>query len=432
MYEYIVLGLNLVIFSCILCYFFCSVLVSRRSLRITLPACFLSIAAMMAVGGFLMYDNFALKVVVVITAECIMCRALFEGSLKMHLTYVLLSWFGLVIGEVIVVSAVEGLFENPTELKSNLITVLLSAAFTLLINVFLVRTIKMARSQLNIKQLLCFLPFPAAQILMLMLFTMIGVEFGKRLPAHYYLGTIFISAFSIVADIFLVGAMRDIAEKNKLSYQNELLQTQCALQLEHYSAMARQQEQIRAMRHDISNHIQTIGTLIVNGDREQAENYFESLQNEYKSNATTDYCSNKLVDAVLHNKMAFAHTCAIRTSAAIHLPEQCDIDNLDYMCIFSNLLDNAIEACQKLPENGRYLHVSAKEVMGFLTIQVENSSPAVNEKLTTTKEDKSNHGLGLKIVSQVSKKYDGTLSCRSEQGHFYATVVLRLKSNSQE
>ena len=88
--------------------------------------------------------------------------------------------------------------------------------------------------------------------------------------------------------------------------------------------------------------------------------------------------------------------------------------------IISNLLNNAIEACEKIQEDKRIIEF---EIVGYnsqIFISVCNSydmESIINQKqkFITTKEDKLNHGIVLENVRMTVKKYDGDMRISQEK-----------------
>ncbi|MCD8068809.1 MAG: ATP-binding protein [Lachnospiraceae bacterium] len=106
--------------------------------------------------------------------------------------------------------------------------------------------------------------------------------------------------------------------------------------------------------------------------------------------------------------------------------EVCPLSDLrdaanDFCTVLGNLLDNAIEACEKL-ESGRFIRISIRRQETFYDIRVVNSA---SEELSSAKEDKDNvvgHGLGLRSVERIAHRYGGSLAVNREPGVFTAVV----------
>lgn len=121
----------------------------------------------------------------------------------------------------------------------------------------------------------------------------------------------------------------------------------------------------------------------------------------------------------------------IECTLDIVIPKNLNISDEDAVIILGNLLDNAIEACLKL-ENKRYINVTLSYKCGLLFIVVSNSYNGIIKKsgksFTSLKTDKSLHGLGLKNIQKVLKRYNGTFDTEITDNEFKAKVVMYIKS----
>ena len=124
--------------------------------------------------------------------------------------------------------------------------------------------------------------------------------------------------------------------------------------------------------------------------------------------------------------MQTANECKIDFHAEIDFSEGDFIDGLDISTIFGNALDNAIEACEKLAEDERFITVKAGIKNQFLLIQVDNSAEENNETDHTAKEDGFLHGFGKKNIQRAVEKYYGHCMWSFEQGVYSLSILIPL------
>ena len=110
-------------------------------------------------------------------------------------------------------------------------------------------------------------------------------------------------------------------------------------------------------------------------------------------------------------------------------PKNCRIDPVDLCTILTNLLDNAIEACERCsPEIERKIKLTIRRIHQFIIIKIENSSsttPTIrNEKMMTTKINKSMHGWGIQNVKSAVEKYHGVMEYDYKNKIFTMNVML--------
>ena len=102
-----------------------------------------------------------------------------------------------------------------------------------------------------------------------------------------------------------------------------------------------------------------------------------------------------------------------------------EINIIDLCVLVGNLLDNAIEACQKIDKQKR-IQVSFKQEGNFLNVIIKNTYiDEKNNDLLTTKDNKLNHGYGIKSVRSIVEKYEGTFKIIKNNGYFIVSVLLK-------
>lgn len=131
----------------------------------------------------------------------------------------------------------------------------------------------------------------------------------------------------------------------------------------------------------------------------------------------------------MSQKAAFARQQNVETSIHAEYPKDCKIDPVDLCTILTNLLDNAMEACGKLPEaSAKILSVTIRRINQFIIIQIANScieEPVISKgNFKTSKTDKRHHGWGMKNVRLAVEKCHGTMEYEYNKNMFIVSVML--------
>lgn len=211
-------------------------------------------------------------------------------------------------------------------------------------------------------------------------------------------------AAGMFLNLILLWLFKGMAKSRRVEAENAALAEQNARQLEHYEALSHYQSEIRELRHDMSNHIDTAMTLFEKGDTDKAVKYISELRSRYRSLSAIDFCDNPVIDALLRNKAQLLEERGVSYSFNVKLRPDVGIDNLTLVCVFANLLDNAADAAF-LSEENPFVRLSVKENAGFLFIKCENS---VNENAQPPAETDGNHsGLGTGIIERAATEHDG-------------------------
>lgn len=138
------------------------------------------------------------------------------------------------------------------------------------------------------------------------------------------------------------------------------------------------------------------------------------------------YCAHPVIDAVLADKARRCEAEHIRLELALDLPPELPQDGLALCSLFGNLLDNAVEACLRLPEGERVIRCRAGCRGGYLVVEEENPLPPPLDEAAQQRRIRAGRGLGLEILSGIARRYGGEVETTQRDGRFQATVWLGL------
>lgn len=226
----------------------------------------------------------------------------------------------------------------------------------------------------------------------------------------------------IVSDIGLFAAVMRIAQRTQLAAENSMLAAQVDSQEQHYRDLTSQYESIRRMRHDIANHLNAMESLMASGRNAEAKEYLQEL-NSTPVDSTLGMCEHPVVDAFLHNRISAARNSGVEIEAAIDLPANVTVSNVDLIRIFGNMLDNALEACSQ--SASPKISLSCSRARGCLIIRtmnpVNHSSNVKGRRIAGLER-----GIGQRVLSDIAEKYGGNLSFDEKDGIFKTELILNL------
>lgn len=188
-------------------------------------------------------------------------------------------------------------------------------------------------------------------------------------------------------------------------------------------------KQMKAVRHDIKNQLIAISGYIDKGKINEAKKCIDSLTGNYLPNIQ-DYINtgNEAFDAIVNSKIALCNQKNIFMLVSVMEKSLTDMNAVDIGVLFGNLLDNAIEAADKT--KSRRISVEVQIDGEYLSIIVKNSIEKSvlenNSNLETSKKNKTSHGIGIRSVKSIVKKYDGMLQFYEEQNEFCCHILLDL------
>ena len=184
----------------------------------------------------------------------------------------------------------------------------------------------------------------------------------------------------------------------------------------HFSEVRTQFVEYRKLRHDFANHLRIVREL---KDTESIINYTNEIASELEKKSVDNYCGNLTLDALLAVKKREAISKDIKITYEICQLPAISITDFELCSLVANLLDNAIEACEKTDE--KYVDLKIINKMGRLVIVSKNSSNRV-DGLATSKTDKQNHGIGVSIIKEIARKYDGDYVYKYEDNSYTAIL----------
>ena len=228
--------------------------------------------------------------------------------------------------------------------------------------------------------------------------------------------------FSIVI-LFLI-YQRNIEKENRLFLlQNEF--DRIKTDKTYYDILEKQNQELMIYAHDTKKHLSTIKALNSNPIIDE---YINTMTNALKAHSSSCHSGNHLLDVIMNKYETECQMKNIKFSFDVKLCNLNFVNSYDLVAILNNLLDNAIEAATG--SQNAFISFSTNYTNTYAVIAIINSCfkpPTIsNNKLLTTKEDKTKHGIGIKSVKKTLKKYDGDMNWEYEKNNntFISTVML--------
>lgn len=137
---------------------------------------------------------------------------------------------------------------------------------------------------------------------------------------------------------------------------------------------------------------------------------------------------NHALDIVLTNRSLLCEKKGITLTCSIDGQPLQFLSDAEIFSLFSNLLDNAIEAVEQIEiPSKRLISLTGQSTCGTFVIQEENyllTAPQFENNLPlTTKQDKRYHGFGTKSISMICEKHQGHCTMNVMQDIFEVQIV---------
>lgn len=197
---------------------------------------------------------------------------------------------------------------------------------------------------------------------------------------------------------------------------------------EYFEEINNRYSQMRMLRHDINNHLSAMSLLLKEGRTEEAQKYLQEITNDLESTMPVARTGVHALDMILWNKISLAKESYITIQLTIDgMLTGLQMSDYELCSLLGNLLDNAIEATRKLPEENRTISLRIGRQLDMLCIFCENPFATVQKegnRFITLKADHQNHGLGLRQIKHIAHKYNGTVDIKADDNIFSVSVLL--------
>lgn len=217
--------------------------------------------------------------------------------------------------------------------------------------------------------------------------------------------------------------------------ENELLSTCNSMMEKNYQRLHQSQRETARLVHDFNHHMGVLLELSQQQGADEIKDYIESLLDTHYKEQPMCKSGNDVINAIINCKVSEAREHHIRFQYNVNADVPPSLLPVDLCAILANQIDNAFDACKQIENQSRraidvHIWQTNETLFLFQVINtVERDPMAQNPNLRTTKTDRSRpHGFGIEGIRTAAEKYGGTLENRYQNGRFYSTVFLNLKS----
>lgn len=188
---------------------------------------------------------------------------------------------------------------------------------------------------------------------------------------------------------------------------------------------------VRKTRHEMRHHIEAMSIMAENKYYDRLEEYLNRLNEVGKNSTPLYYSENKIVSAVISSKLRDAKAKNIETDIAVNIPEHLNVNSMAFSSFLMNMLENAVEACDRMPQDmRRFIRLKINIRSGKLTVACANSSNGQlkisDGKYITSKAEAEKHGYGISIMQQCCESVGGSMITEEQGETFTVRAVFPL------
>lgn len=233
------------------------------------------------------------------------------------------------------------------------------------------------------------------------------------------LGCVGILYINIV--IFL--SIERIKKISEIKKQNELAEQLYQSKLDYFNQVKDDQEETRALWHDIQKYLNTMTELVQANDLSNAQECIEQVTELFTATGNVVDVGNTVVNAVLNHSVQKARRDAIDVNLDIRIRQEINISAADLSVIIGNTFDNAIEACSLLPKEQREITIQLIQKENILFYEISNQFDSM---LYAPIKEKPFRGYGLKNVRRSVSKYNGVVNVDEKNEKYIVTIDLNI------
>ncbi|WP_455950120.1 sensor histidine kinase [Eubacterium sp.] len=207
------------------------------------------------------------------------------------------------------------------------------------------------------------------------------------------------------------------------NYEKEMLLQEAEAKEQYYKEVEKSSREVQKIKHDFKNML-----LAICGNYKEKNKISEEISKIIKELDESDkkiYTSNVVINTIINNKISQAEKLNVKTEVNIKIPKSVSFDYKDAGILLGNILDNAIEASERINQDRRWIQIDIFHQRSILFIKVCNGK--IKNSVNINKSSKSNvhnHGIGVTSINAVVKKYDGYVEFVDKGEEFEVDVSL--------
>lgn len=212
--------------------------------------------------------------------------------------------------------------------------------------------------------------------------------------------------------------------EESLKYAKLSIQTQ----KKQYDTLAVHMDDMKKARHDLRQHLAVVQSYIEKDDKAGLKNYIDLYKSELPPDVLELYSRNDVVNAIVCYYAGVARDFHIRFDAKIDYPDICSISETDITVLLGNMLENAIEACQR--QNGEICFIKLrikKHGSSELLVVMDNTcrEPVSFKDEVPVSTKREGMGIGTSSMQEIAERYHGSVQFEWKEGMFYTSVLLQ-------
>ncbi len=230
-------------------------------------------------------------------------------------------------------------------------------------------------------------------------------------------------------NILMYYILKDFLKLNDLVRQKIINEIKFADEIKFWRKLDEKDTAQRKILHDYSETLLCIRGYIEENKIDELSDFVSNLSADFKLSTSIIKTGNSLFDILINSKYEMAMKNDVNMILKLDNLEEISIGNEDFIFLISNLISNALEACDSLENKEKEVFLSITNLRKYSKLEIVIRNPiekeiiVENDLVKSTKEE-ANHGFGLINVKEIIEKYDGEGDIYVDDGYF--TYIIRI------
>ena len=217
-----------------------------------------------------------------------------------------------------------------------------------------------------------------------------------------------------------------IVKNRMIQKENDFLALHDQMTEQNYRLLRQSAELNRHLVHDIKHHLLILQEYVKEGSLDSIGRYLDEIEEEYRYVPRKVWTGNGFLDFILNQKKSRAESKGIDFDIDSEIIPAWGFSDSEISVVFGNLLDNAIEACERIEGRERRIRIFMKKRGDIVAVRIQNTMAEppvrVNGRFISGKKQSGLHGYGLKSVRRVIAKRGGCFDCRADADGFRVDI----------
>lgn len=237
----------------------------------------------------------------------------------------------------------------------------------------------------------------------------------------------------LIINLSVLILLQVLSENSRKVLNQEMLLQQNDIQAKYFSEIKSTNDSLRGFRHDLNNHLQVLDGYMSLGKYDKAKAYLREIGDFISLTESITNTGHALLDAVISAKITYAKKLNIKVNLTLQVPGDLPLTQLELCTVLGNILDNAIESCQRLQEGPipKELSLSIDQFAGHLRVLLKNTA-ILDGNLDLTNmvsvKKEPGHGIGLSNMKRVVAAHGGNVQMSYEENRFTVLILLPLNA----